>query len=75
MHVVLTLPDSFEERLKENKISSIMNLQIQQSLKDAIILPKDHGRLIDANKLYIPLYYDEILLAPTVLNKEGNSNV
>lgn len=79
MHVVLTLPDTFEERLKENKISPIMDLQIRQALKDAVILPKDHGRLIDEGKTMHSLFdYCEgrktigqcIFDSPTILGRE-----
>ena len=51
MHIVIKLPDGFRERLNKYEVGSIVDIQIRNAVRKAVILPKDHGRLIDIDHL------------------------
>lgn len=52
MQIVINMPDSTTKEMLENyENESMFDEVLRDALKQAIILPKGHGRLIDADKL------------------------
>ena len=50
MQVVITLPDAYAEIIPNVENGSIASKIILDAVKDGIVLPKNHGRLIDAKE-------------------------
>ena len=51
MEIVITLPDGYAEILPNVQNGSIASKKILGAVKGGIVLPKHHGRLIDADVL------------------------
>lgn len=50
MEIVITLPDGYAEILPNVQNGSVASKIILEAVKGGIVLPKHHGRLIDADK-------------------------
>ena len=83
MQIVIDLPNSLYANLQKIQNGSIASGRILKIVKDGTVLPKNHGRLIDASQLYTVTTYDaddnheicyvlyeDIENAPTILEAE-----
>lgn len=50
MQIVITLPDAYAEIMPNVQNGSIASKIILDAVKGGIVLPKDHGKLIDAKE-------------------------
>ena len=51
MQIVITLPDAYAEIIPNVQNGSVASKIILEAVKGGIVLPKNHGRLIDADVL------------------------
>lgn len=47
MQIVIDIPDSFRNSLLEGSLTNDQILDVYRSVRNGVILPKGHGRLID----------------------------
>lgn len=50
MQIVITLPDAYAEIIQKAQNGSVASKIILEAVKGGIVLPKNHGRLIDAKE-------------------------
>lgn len=50
MQIVITLPDAYAEIIPNVQNGSVASKIILEAVKGGIVLPKNHGRLIDAKE-------------------------
>ena len=50
MQIVITLPDAYAEIIQDIQNGSVASKIILEAVKGGIVLPKNHGRLIDAKE-------------------------
>ena len=77
MKTIIDIPDSFRNSLLEGSLTNDQILEVYRAARRGLILPKCHGRLIDAdavmdngiNKGFCD-WYDEIKYAPTIIEAD-----
>lgn len=79
MQIVIEISDKIYEKVKEHYVNPYEVDEIGQAILDGTILPKHHGRLIDADALNFNANYNEPLIhkqdidfAPTII--EGSES-
>lgn len=88
MQIVIDIPDNMQEmcRWHQDCVCNLTSLEVDilaETVRNGIVLPKNHGRLIDASQLYTVTTYDaddnheicyvlyeDIENAPTILEAE-----
>jgi len=83
MKTIIDIPDSFRNSLLEGSLTNDQILEVYRAARRGLILPKCHGRLIDADALLQDIkeheesYFAEdfahhwVDLAPTILEADG----
>lgn len=51
MQIVITLPDAYAEIIPNVQNGSVASKIILEAVKSGIVLPRHHGRLVDADEL------------------------
>lgn len=71
MQIVITLPDAYAEIIPKVQNGSIASKKILEAVKGGIVLPKNHGRLIDADDVNNHIIgYVDLRCCPTIIKAE-----
>ena len=71
MQIIITLKDTTHKAITTlNTISEHLQEEVVRAIKDGTVLPKGHGRLIDADELFIDIEWSDIENAPTIIEAD-----
>ena len=72
MEIVITLPDAYAEIVPNVQNGSVASKIILEAVKGGIVLPKHHGRLIDADDVNNHIIgYVDLRCCPTIIKAES----
>lgn len=71
MQIIITLKDTTHKAITTlNTISEHLQAEVVRAIKNGTTLPKGHGRLIDADKLFIDIEWSDIENAQTIIEAD-----
>ena len=59
MQIVIDIPDNYMDCIDNYEKGSLFDMALTNAIKNGIPLPKGHGRLIDADELFLDIQTDE----------------
>ena len=77
MQIVIDIPDRIYKMINAKYwLGSIDTDVLNKAIRIGTLLPKGHGRLIDADELFIDIEWSDIENAPTIIeaDKEGEND-
>lgn len=72
-NIVISLPNYIVQSIKESTVCPYEKYKIYEAIKDGVVLPKGHGRLVDYDKIKVEEdVYNQCFVvdAPTVLEAD-----